>query len=93
MVTGTSGLPDAEQGLATGLATMTQQVALAVGIPVISSIAAGRIHALEATHSESESVFSGVRLALAVDAGVVVLAAAVITVFLGRAVQRRGNDR
>ncbi|WP_158693197.1 MFS transporter, partial [Streptomyces viridochromogenes] len=31
MVTATDGLPDDEQGLATGLATMTQQVALAVG--------------------------------------------------------------
>ena len=40
-VTATSGLPDDEQGLATGLATMTQLVGLTVGIPVIGAIAAG----------------------------------------------------
>ena len=35
-VTGTSGLPDQEQGLATGLTSMTQQVALTVGIPFLA---------------------------------------------------------
>ncbi|GAA4249685.1 MFS transporter [Dactylosporangium darangshiense] len=50
-VTATSGLPDAEQGLATGLRTLTQQVALTVGIPLMSAVAAagptvlGGIHA------------------------------------------------
>jgi EmrB/QacA subfamily drug resistance transporter len=39
MVTVTSGLPDAEQGLATGLATMSQQVGITMGIPVMSAIA------------------------------------------------------
>jgi hypothetical protein len=38
-VTATSGLPAAEQGLATGLTTMTQLVALTIGIPVIGAIA------------------------------------------------------
>jgi MFS family permease len=38
-VTATSGLPDNEQGLATGLTTMTQLVGLTVGIPVLSAIA------------------------------------------------------
>ncbi|WP_344841958.1 hypothetical protein [Nonomuraea dietziae] len=39
-VTGTSGLPDEEQGLATGLTSMTQQVAITVGIPILSAVAA-----------------------------------------------------
>ncbi|GAA4958472.1 MFS transporter [Nonomuraea thailandensis] len=39
-VTGTSGLPNEEQGLATGLTTMTQNVALTIGIPILSAIAA-----------------------------------------------------
>ncbi|MFI7111044.1 MFS transporter [Nonomuraea sp. NPDC050227] len=39
MVTATSGLPDSEQGLATGLATMTQQVGITMGIPVMSAVA------------------------------------------------------
>jgi EmrB/QacA subfamily drug resistance transporter len=38
MVTATSGLPDSEQGLATGLATMTQQIGITMGIPVMSAV-------------------------------------------------------
>jgi MFS family permease len=41
-VTATSGLPADEQGLATGLTTMTQLVALTLGIPVIGAVA-GRL--------------------------------------------------
>lgn len=40
-VTATSGLPDDEQGLATGLATMTQLVGLTIGIPILGAIAGG----------------------------------------------------
>lgn len=38
-VTATSGLPDHEQGLATGLSAMAQQVGITVGIPVLSAVA------------------------------------------------------
>ncbi|WP_225803763.1 MFS transporter [Streptomyces sp. NK15101] len=38
MVTATSGLPDAEQGMATGLATMTQQIGITMGTPVMSAV-------------------------------------------------------
>lgn len=41
MVTATSGLPDEEQGLATGLATMSQQVGITMGIPVMSAVLTG----------------------------------------------------
>ncbi|MGI5227204.1 MFS transporter [Actinoallomurus sp. CA-142502] len=42
----TSGLPDHEQGLATGLSAMAQQVGTTVGIPLLSTIATapGGIH-------------------------------------------------
>ncbi|WP_105035193.1 MFS transporter [Cryobacterium aureum] len=40
MVTATSGLADGEQGLATGLATMSQQVGITMGIPIMSAIVA-----------------------------------------------------
>ncbi|WP_132116907.1 MFS transporter [Actinocrispum wychmicini] len=43
MVTATSGLPDGEQGLATGLATMSQQVGITVGIPVMSAVMTGGV--------------------------------------------------
>ncbi|GAA4965033.1 MFS transporter [Actinoplanes utahensis] len=38
MVTATSGLPDGEQGLAAGLATMSQQIGITLGIPVMSAV-------------------------------------------------------
>ncbi|WP_284117263.1 MFS transporter [Streptomyces fragilis] len=38
MVTATSGLPDGEQGVATGLATMSQQVGITLGTPVMSTV-------------------------------------------------------
>ncbi|MFE4973796.1 MFS transporter [Kitasatospora sp. NPDC056651] len=91
MVTSTTGLPNDEQGLATGLATMTQQVALAMGTPVLSAIASSRIHTLEGAGSHADAVLSGVRLSLGVDAVVVVAAAALLWICLGRALRRAGR--
>ncbi|MFD0634103.1 MFS transporter [Catenulispora yoronensis] len=70
-VTGTSGLPDAEQGLATGLTLMTQQVAITSGIPILSAVAATRSGELAGTH-----------LALAVDVVVTLGGAALVWVGL-----------
>ena len=68
MVTGTSGLPNEEQGLATGLTSMTQQVAIVVGIPILSAVAA------------TQSVrLTGIHLALGVN--VVVTLASVVLVW------------
>lgn len=69
-VTGTSGLPDAEQGLATGLTLMTQQVAITSGIPILSAVAATRGGDLAGTH-----------LALVVD--VIVTVAGAVLVWVG----------
>jgi MFS family permease len=49
-VTGTSGLPNEEQGLATGLTSMTQQVAVTIGIPIMGSIAATQSVTLTGIH-------------------------------------------
>ena len=76
-VTATSGLPDGEQGLATGLTTMTQQIAIALGIPVLSTIVTARsnaVHNLGSVRAE----LSGVHLALAVDVGITLVAAVAI---------------
>jgi predicted MFS family arabinose efflux permease len=67
MVIGTSGLPNEEQGLATGLASMTQQVAVTVGAPIMVAIAATR--SVELT---------GVHLALGVNVAATLLSAALI---------------
>ncbi|MFE6905025.1 MFS transporter [Streptomyces erythrochromogenes] len=62
----TSGVPDEEQGLATGLVTTTQQTGLTIGIPLLGVLA-----------TTQGTLFGGVRTVLAVDA-VIVLAAAVL---------------
>jgi hypothetical protein len=69
-VTATSGLPDEEQGLATGLTSMTQQVAITVGIPILSAIAATQSLQLV-----------GIHLALVVN--VIVTLASVILIWSG----------
>ncbi|MFE4859910.1 MFS transporter [Streptomyces sp. NPDC056670] len=80
-VTVTSGVPDEEQGLATGLVTTTQQVGLTVGIPLLGVLATTRA-----------SLFEGVRTVLAIDAAIVIAAAALVAVGLGRG-SGRGSGR
>ncbi|MGW0886157.1 MFS transporter [Streptomyces sp. NPDC002671] len=69
-VTGTSGLPNEEQGLATGLTTMTQNVGITIGIPILSAIAATQA-----------SELSGIHLALTVE--VIVALASVALIWIG----------
>ncbi|NUP52440.1 MAG: MFS transporter [Catenulispora sp.] len=70
MVTATSGLPAAEQGLATGIATMAQQVGITMGTPIMSAVVAG---------ASGAGVLAGIRLAIGVNAALV-LAATVLAV-------------
>ncbi|MFE0412704.1 MFS transporter [Streptomyces tendae] len=65
-LTVTSGVPDEEQGLATGLVTSTQQVGITVGIPLLGVLA-----------TTAADLRSGVHTVLVLDA-VIVLAAAVL---------------
>lgn len=69
MVAATSGLPDHEQGLATGLAMMTQQVGVAMGVPIISAVvlAFGTLESL-----------SALRIAIGVDTAVIAVMALLI---------------
>lgn len=86
MVTATSGLPDAEQGRATGLATMTQQVGIALGIPVMSAVVTARTGAA----TGPDAVLSGVSTAVLVNAALVLLGALLAGRFLAGA--RRAKD-
>ncbi|MEU9520638.1 MFS transporter [Streptomyces sp. NPDC048224] len=80
MVTATSGLPDSEQGLATGLASMSQQVGITMGTPIMSAVAtAGTAGAATAS-----SIHQGVTTAIAVNAALVLLGVAVAALFLRR---------
>ncbi|WP_018544990.1 MFS transporter [Streptomyces sp. LaPpAH-108] len=77
MVTATSGLADGEQGLATGLATMTQQIGITMGTPVMSAIATGAM-----TGTGALAVLTGLKTAIAVNAGLVLLGVLTSAVFL-----------
>ncbi|MEU1130980.1 MFS transporter [Streptomyces sp. NPDC005900] len=90
MVTATSGLPDSQQGLATGLATMTQQVGITLGIPVMSAIVATRTGSGSGAGASPGAVLSGVGAAVAVNAALVLAAALVAAYRLGRA-ERSGG--
>lgn len=72
-LTVTSGVPDEEQGLATGLVTTTQQVGITIGIPLLGVLA-----------TTGDSLFDGVRTVLLIDAVIVVAAAALVALGLGR---------
>jgi MFS family permease len=74
MVTATSGLPDAQQGLATGLTTMSQQVGITLGTPVMSAIVI----------AVGGGVGHGVAIALTVNAAVCLVCAVAFTLTLPR---------
>lgn len=72
-LTVTSGVPNDEQGLATGLVTTTQQVGLTVGIPLLGVLA-----------TTQDSLFDGVRTVVAVAAAILLAAGAVVAAGMRR---------
>lgn len=76
MVTATSGLPESEQGLATGLTTMSQQIGITLGTPVMSAV-------VTAVVLGGSGVLDGVTTAIAVNGALCLLGAAVVAVCLG----------
>ncbi|HET9169404.1 MAG TPA: MFS transporter, partial [Actinospica sp.] len=88
-VTATSGLPNEEQGQATGLATTTQQVALTVGIPIVSAIASSRQSGLlRAGRSAHDALIGGFHLAMWADTAILLLGTLLLAAGLLR---RRSN--
>ncbi|MFZ3474625.1 MFS transporter [Streptomyces sp. 4.24] len=73
MVTATTGLPDHEQGMATGLATMTQQIGITMGTPVMSAIVATRT-----------GIPSGITTAILVNTAIVLAGTLTTVLFLRR---------
>ncbi len=84
MVTATSGLPDEEQGRATGLATMPQQVGIALGIPVMSAVVTARMGAANGPGA----VLSGVSTAILVNSALVLAGAVLAGYFLAGGARR-----
>lgn len=72
-VASTAGVPSNQQGLATGLVTMSQQVGIALGTPVMSAIATGVVAA---------TLLPGLQLAIGVNAAIAVGAAIILAIFL-----------
>ena len=77
MVTATSGLADHEQGLATGLATMTQQVGITMGTPIMSAVTTAAM-----TGSGASAILGGLKVAIAVNAALVLLGTLTSALFL-----------
>ncbi|MFC7100573.1 MFS transporter [Nonomuraea rubra] len=78
MVTATTGLPDRQQGLATGLASMSQQVGITMGTPIMSAI----VTAATGGVVTAGAVLHGVTVAIAVNAALVLLGVLVAALFL-----------
>ncbi|WP_395571815.1 MFS transporter [Streptomyces sp. BK79] len=76
---GMSGADGKDAGLASGLFNTTQQIGMALGVAVLSTLAASRTETLaaEGGRSAAEALTGGYRLAFAVGAGLLVLAFAV----------------
>ncbi|MFE2375627.1 MFS transporter [Streptomyces sp. NPDC059398] len=79
-LTVTSGVPDAEQGLATGLVTTTQQVGITVGIPLLGVLATTRT-----------DLFDGVRTVLGIGAAILVGTAVLVAAGLRRSSRDRAR--
>ena len=77
MITATSGLPDHEQGLATGLATMTQQIGITMGTPIMSAIATGAMASATAS-----GVLHGITVAVTANAALVLVGVTIALVRL-----------
>ncbi|MGW1028315.1 MFS transporter [Streptomyces sp. NPDC002577] len=78
MVTATSGLPDREQGLATGLTSMSQQVGITMGTPIMSAV----VTSATAGATTAAAIHHGVAVAIAVNAALVLLGALIAATFL-----------
>ncbi|MCP3821640.1 MFS transporter [Streptomyces sp. A3M-1-3] len=81
MVTATSGLPNEQQGLATGIATLTQQVSITVGIPIMSAVATAQIRAADGLSLEAATLH-GINVAILVNGLIVVAVAVLVALFV-----------
>ncbi|MEV0614639.1 MFS transporter [Nonomuraea sp. NPDC050404] len=87
---GMSGARESDAGLASGLFNTTQQVGMAIGVAVLTTMAAGRTEGLLAAGlSQAEALTGGYRLAFGISAGLLVAALVVGLVVLRRPVAEK----
>lgn len=95
MVSVTAGVPDDEQGLATGLATMSQQVGITLGIPVMSAILTATVHTRDAAtdSTDSSGILTGLTVAIGANAVLCLLTALLVHAFLRTPGRRSSTPR
>ncbi|MGW7455401.1 MFS transporter [Streptomyces sp. NPDC054787] len=82
---GMSGAKEEDAGLASGLFNTTQQIGMALGVAVLSTLAASRTESLTAAgRPTAEALTGGYQLAFAVGAGLIVAALTVAFTVLRR---------
>ncbi|WP_405855969.1 MFS transporter [Streptomyces sp. NBC_00090] len=87
-----SGAEEQDAGLASGLFNTTQQIGMALGIAVLSTLAASRTESLTAAgRPTAEALTGGYHLAFAVGTALVVAALAVAFTVLRRPAQQPGT--
>ncbi|MFD4692728.1 MFS transporter [Streptomyces sp. NPDC058463] len=80
---GMSGAGDDDAGLASGVFNTTQQIGMAIGVAVLSTLAAGRSERLLTQgHSRADALTSGYQLAFTVGTGLLVAAFALALLVL-----------
>ena len=89
---GMSGATQSDAGLASGLFNTTQQIGAALGVAVLSTLAAARTASMHAAGPDSASALtSGYRLAFAAGAGLAVAAVIVAATLLRRTAPHRSQ--
>nr|WP_123816479.1 MFS transporter [Myceligenerans xiligouense] len=83
MITATTDVPESEHGLATGLTTMSQQVGITMGTPVMSAVLTAVVLASTGV-PEATAVLDGVTTAVWVNGGLCIVAAVAVAAFLRR---------
>ncbi|MDQ1304603.1 MAG: hypothetical protein QG671_430 [Actinomycetota bacterium] len=72
-VTSTTSVPSDQQGLATGLITMSQQVGITLGTPIMSALV---------TAFATETLLPGLQFAMGINAAICIVSALLVAVFL-----------
>ncbi|MFG3441006.1 MFS transporter [Nonomuraea sp. NPDC047897] len=89
---GMSGARESDAGLASGLFNTTQQVGMAIGVAVLSTMAASRTgELLAAGAGQAAALTGGYRLAFAISAGLLLAAFAVALLVLRRPAPATGG--
>ena len=85
-----SGVPDSDAGVASGLVNTTQQVGAALGVAVLSTLAAARTgHLLAAGRPAADALTGGYHVAFGTGAGLAAAALVLAAVVLRPAASRR----